>query len=185
MRRTLIAAHRFSGFLSEWSGRLMVIIVLYTIAMIVLNVVLRYVFRMPQVWGFDAIVYPMATAYALAGAYALRHGAHVNVDVLVARLSERGRAVLYLLTFPLLAMFCIALVTAGYDWAARSYRVDETTPGATGWPLFPFKAALPLGALLLLIQGTADFLRNLAVAIWGPGFAEHLDEPGKDDGYEY
>ena len=165
---------------SDLVGMIAGVIVLYTIGMIVLNVVARYAFRSPFAWGFDAMVLPMGCAYALAGAYVLRQGAHVNVDILTSRLSKRGRALLRILTSPFLFAFAGALIWAGYHWALRSYAIGETS-GGVGWLLYPFKAMLPLGAALLVVLAMLYLLRDvLFVATGDRRWADRRDE--SDDG---
>jgi len=157
---------RLAEKVSDWIGVLTGIVVVYTIFIIVFNVIARYVFRAAPGWGFDAMVLPIGCAYALAGAYALRHQAHVNVDVITAALGQRTQAMIRVFTYPLLFLFTGALVWAGYGWAMRSYMIGETS-GGVGWQLYPFKAMLPLGALLFLILGVLYMLRDIWFVVTG------------------
>lgn len=162
----MIKLVRVAERIADWVGVLAGTLVVYTVIIIVFNVVARYVFRSPPAWGFDAMVLPMGCAYALGGVYALRHQAHVNVDILIGVLKPRMQAFIRLLVSPFFLVFLIALVWAGTRWAYRSYSIMETS-GGVGWLLFPFKATLAIGALLFLALGVIYILRDLFFVVTG------------------
>ena len=43
----------------------------------------------------------------------------------------------------------------------------ETEPTSFAPPLWPIKMTIPLGALLILLQGLAKFIRDLQLVIYG------------------
>lgn len=145
-------------------GRAMTLILGFVVLVIGYQVVARYVFRAPPEWGYDMIVYPMGMLYVLAGGYAFRQGAFVLLDTFVGRLAPRQRALLDLATAPLSALFCVALIWGGWDWAERSWRMSETTGSSARIPVSPFKWALVLGATVLLLQIAAKAVRDVRIA---------------------
>jgi hypothetical protein len=53
-----------------------------------------------------------------------------------------------------------ALIYAGYDYAAHSWRIAEhSTVTADGPPLYYFKSAIPLAGALVMLQGLAEMAR--------------------------
>ena len=53
-----------------------------------------------------------------------------------------------------------ALVYAGYDYAALSWRIGEhSTVTAEGPPIYYFKSVIPLAGALVMLQGVAEIVR--------------------------
>ena len=57
------------------------------------------------------------------GAYVLKHGGHVNVDILYGRFSPRIRAIIDLFTWLLFFYFCGLLLVKGWEMAWDSFVV--------------------------------------------------------------
>jgi TRAP-type mannitol/chloroaromatic compound transport system permease small subunit len=86
----------------------------------------RYILNMPTAWIFDVSNMFYGTLFMLAGAYALAQNGHVRGDFLYRSMRPRVQAAfdlaLYLVFFlPGIA----ALLYAGYDYAALSWRIGE------------------------------------------------------------
>jgi TRAP-type mannitol/chloroaromatic compound transport system permease small subunit len=108
--------------------------------------------------------YLFSLVFLLGGAYALRHDAHVRVDVLYGRLGERARAWIDLLgTVLFLLPFSVFMVAASWPSVAASWRVRETSPDPGGLPRYPIKAVVLLAFVLLILQGVAEATRRIAI----------------------
>ena len=59
--------------------------------------------------------------------------------------------------------FWMGLQEAIHSWDIRE--VSEATPWRP--PIYPFKAVIPLAALLLLIQGLSEFSKSMYAALTG------------------
>ena len=101
--------------------------------------------------------------------YTYLHRGHIAVDILVSRLSERRRAILDLVLFPLFFIGVSALVWRIGIAAGDSLRVTEDYTSALGPPIYPYKIMMFVGVSLLLLQGIAKFLRDLRTAFTGAG----------------
>ncbi|MBI3975911.1 MAG: TRAP transporter small permease subunit [Armatimonadetes bacterium] len=123
----------------------------------------RYFFGRPTTWAFD-VSYMMYGSYFIMGsAYTLSRNAHVRGDIFYRNFSERTQAIIDL-TLYLIVFFpaMLALIFIGTDFFLDSYRIRETSPlSPYDTPVYPLKAAIPAGALLLLVQGVAQVLRCL------------------------
>lgn len=123
----------------------------------------RYIMNMPTAWIFDASNMLYGSVFMLAGAYTLAQNAHVRGDFLYGSMRPRMQAsfdlVLYIVFFlPGIA----ALIYAGYDYAALSWRIGEhSTVTADGPPIYHFKAVIPIAGVLVMLQGLAEILRCL------------------------
>jgi TRAP-type mannitol/chloroaromatic compound transport system permease small subunit len=153
--------------ISDWTGKATSYLILPGILVLSLEVVLRYAFNSPTMWAHGTSQRLFATYYILAGAYVLRHNQHVKVDILYNRLSVRKKALLDLFGSIFFFVFCGVLFWKGLDFAWTS--LSQLEPDETPWraPLYPFKMMVPLGALLILLQGLAKLIRDLTTALTG------------------
>jgi TRAP-type mannitol/chloroaromatic compound transport system permease small subunit len=85
----------------------------------------------------------------------------VRRAVLYAFFSPRVQATLDL-TLYILVFFpgVVALVWAGYYYAADSWRINEhSNITAEGPPIYPFKTVIPFAGAILLVQGIVEIIR--------------------------
>jgi TRAP-type mannitol/chloroaromatic compound transport system permease small subunit len=121
----------------------------------------RYVLNQPNPWAFDLMIMMYGTVFMMAGAYTLSKNGHVRGDVLYGFFPPRLQAGLdLLLYFVFFIPGTVALVWAGYTYAAESLAIRETsTLTANGPPLYPFKMVIPIAGILLLMQGIVEMIR--------------------------
>lgn len=151
--------------LSRWSGRLSAWLVLVAMLMMVYEVVRRYVFNSPTLWVHETSTLLLGAMYALTGAFALLERSHVGVDVFYARWPRKIRAVSDLLMSVFLFLFAGTLVVYGWRFFMDSYNLREFSLNWDQMPLFPFKLMIPLGGLLVFLQGVANAIRSLGVLL--------------------
>jgi TRAP-type mannitol/chloroaromatic compound transport system permease small subunit len=141
-------------------------------AVIVWEITMRYIFNRPTIWAHELSIMVFGVLTIMGGAYTLRYRAHVNMDLFYMRFSARGKAILDMLTFPFFLVFVLIILWFGWEFALRSVQNLEISQSNWAPPLWPVKLAIPLGALLLLLQGISNFLSDLHTVITGKGAAE-------------
>jgi len=153
--------------ISEWAGKCTSFLILPGIAILAWEVISRYGFNHPTMWAHGTSQRLFAAYYILGGAYVLRYRDHVNVDIIYFRFSPRVKAILDCITSVAFFAFCGVLLWQGLEFALTS--LAQLEPDDTPWraPIYPVKLMIPVGALLILIQGLANFFRNLFTAITG------------------
>jgi TRAP-type mannitol/chloroaromatic compound transport system permease small subunit len=121
----------------------------------------RYALDNPHAWAFDVMIMFYGTLFMMAGAYTLSMNGHVRGDVLYGFFSPRVQASLDLTLYILFFIpGVVALVWAGYYYAADSWRIDEhSNVTAEGPPIYPFKTVIPLAGSILLLQGIVEIIR--------------------------
>lgn len=149
------------GATSLWVGRLCGLLILCIVALIVSEVIGRSLFESPSVWGDEALTYIAGFAYVLGGSYAMLHRGHVSVDLVYSRFRSLGKRVCNLISFVLFSIYCFALIYFGWEFAALAYAQGETSGTLWNPPIWPLKFAIPIGALLLYLQGLANLLHDL------------------------
>jgi TRAP-type mannitol/chloroaromatic compound transport system permease small subunit len=134
---------------------------LILVAVIVLNVTMRYVFGEGRI-EFEEIQWHLfAIGFLLGLSACLDSDRHIRVDVLYDRLSLQSQAWielygLLLLFFPFVLMLLIFTV----PFIQFSFETAEISDAPGGLPYrWAIKSALSLGMLLLLIAGLGRLLR--------------------------
>lgn len=118
--------------------------------------------------------YLFAAVFLLAAGYTLLSNEHVRVDILNARLATRARLWLELLgTVLFLGPFTLLVLWYGWPYFALSFVSREVSLQAGGLILWPAKLLIPLGFLLLFLQGVSQAVKLIA-ALAGRGAAEPL-----------
>jgi TRAP-type mannitol/chloroaromatic compound transport system permease small subunit len=155
--------------ISEYSGKAVCFLILGAILIMGYEVVARYVFNRPTLWVHELSTMFFGTFVIVGGAQTLLNGGHVKMDVIYSRFSPRVKAIIDLITFPVFLAFVLVLVIKGGQAAWRSVSMLEHASSQWAPPFYPFRLMLPLGALLVMLQGLAGFVRNLLTAIKGEG----------------
>jgi TRAP-type mannitol/chloroaromatic compound transport system permease small subunit len=149
--------------IADWSGRATAWLILPMTLAVTYEVVARHFFRAPTIWAYDVTYMLYGTHFMLGTAYTLMRVGHVRTDMLYHNWSIRRQnlidAVGYLFFFfPAMVLLCYF----GWQEAHHSWVIGETSDASPWRPIiYPFKAVIPLTALLLLIQGVAEFLKSL------------------------
>jgi TRAP-type mannitol/chloroaromatic compound transport system permease small subunit len=101
------------------------------------------------------------SAFMLGCAYTLHKGAHVRTDMLWEKYTERKKGIVDLASYLLLFFpTLITLLVISVDDAWYSFTIQEASEQTPWRPLlWPFRAAIPLSALLLMVQGVSECLK--------------------------
>ncbi len=153
--------------MNEFMGRMVSYLVYPMVLMLVWEVGMRYIFNRPTIWAHELSAFLYAVVFLLGGSYALRWNSHISVEILYVRLSPRTRAVLDLCTWTLFYLFVGLLLWEGLPFAMKSVRRFELAGSVWDPPIWPVKLCIPLGALLMLLQGTTKTLRDLHMVFTG------------------
>lgn len=148
--------------INEIVGRIVSVVAVIFAAIIIYDVFMRYVLNAPTRWAFDVTKQMFGFYFVMLGGYALRHQAHVRVDLLTANLKPLPARIVdglgYLIFF---FPFAWVFTTRSFEFAMRSYAQGETTYGSVQLPVYPLKIAMAVAAGLLLLQGVAELLKIL------------------------
>jgi TRAP-type mannitol/chloroaromatic compound transport system permease small subunit len=157
MQKLLLSIDR----VSTWVGQAFSWLIIGLTVLVSWEVFSRRFFDSPHAFTFDAMIMMYGTLFMMAGAYTLSKNGHVRGDVLYGFFTPRVQAgldlALYLLFF---IPGIIALVWAGYNFAADSWAIKEhSSVTADGPPLYHFKTVIPLAGALILAQGLVEIVR--------------------------
>jgi len=151
---------------SLWTGRLVCWLTVPMFGAMVFEVVGRHFFNAPTLWAYDVSRMLYGALFMLGAGYALSKGVHIRADFIYRNWSVQAQgtvdAVLYVLFyFPGLVVFLWASADFAWDAWDRGERGMDTA-----WMphLGPIRSCLPIGVLLLLVQGVSELLKSLYAA---------------------
>jgi len=147
--------------ISTWCGKVAAWLIILLMTVVCVEVFKRYIMNMPTAWIFDLDNMLYGSAFMLCGAYTLAQNAHVRGDFLYSSMRPRMQAWLDIVLY---AVFFIpgiaALIYAGFDYAADSWRIAEhSNVTADGPPVYHFKSVIPIAGALVMLQGVAEIVR--------------------------
>ncbi|ADE56599.1 Tripartite ATP-independent periplasmic transporter DctQ component [Aminobacterium colombiense DSM 12261] len=157
----------FVDNLNDWMGKILGFLIYPTMFILVYEVIMRYAFNKPTIWAHDTSCMLYGAHFILGGAYALRWGAFVNVEVFYQRFSLRTKAVVDLVTWMLFYAFVGILLWKSVPWAWASVMVQEYSNSPWGPPVWPIKLTIPVAATLVLLQGLTKTIKDFYIAVTG------------------
>lgn len=124
--------------------------------------VLRYTLNLGSNAWLEAQWYLFAAAVMLGAPALLRLNEHVRVDVIYGGRSARAKAWIDLLGLLLFLLpVCWVFAEVSVPYVRDAYVQNELSPSAGGLLRWPVKALLPLGFVLLALQGVAEILKRI------------------------
>lgn len=133
-------------------------------AVIVINVVARYLFSQGRI-EFEELQWHLYSAgFMLTLGWALIVDAHIRVDVVHERFSERVQLWIDFYGYLLFVVpFCVLMIWYGWDFFLYSFKLGEVSASPGGLPYRWFiKAFLVVGFALLLLATLSRVSRILA-----------------------
>ena len=142
------------------------------------NAASRYLFSLSSNAWLEIQWQMFAGIFLLGAAHVLKLNEHVRVDLLYGGASPRRKLwidVVGLTCF----LFPSTLVIAWFAWwfFLASFRLDEYSSNAGGLPLWPVKFLLPLGMLLVFLQGVAELIKRVAALTGATGEVAEYERP--------
>ncbi|MGH1359290.1 MAG: TRAP transporter small permease subunit [Burkholderiaceae bacterium] len=156
-------------WLNLWIGKLVGFLILPLIFAMTYEIFMRKAFTAPTAWAFDISRMLYGAMFILGAAYGLSKGIHIRSDFLYRNWSikTQGRVDLFLyLVFFLPTMTVFLWVST--EWALKAVMGGERGMDSAWMPLLgPIKSSLPVGVLLLLLQGLSETVKSWYAATRG------------------
>lgn len=158
------AWRRFTALLARAIDALMALSVLILIIPVSLQIFSRFTDLIPPfIWTEEAARFLFIWIIMLGAMLGVRESTHFNIDMF-PRLTERGNAVLNLISSVFILVLAIVFAWYGYEFTAFAlYRISELAE----LPLWLIHLAWPLTGLVWLIFLGEQFVDNLRVVSHG------------------
>ncbi|HEY82069.1 MAG TPA: TRAP transporter small permease subunit [Dehalococcoidia bacterium] len=158
---------KYVDLINEWLAKSFAWLIVALVLGMVYSTLMRYAFHRAPLWTYDFTYMAYAVFFMMGAAYTLRLRGHVRVDVIYRFLSPRGQALLdmffsLLCFFPLFFMLIyFSMDNVIFSWQVKERAVESILRA----PIYPLKTVIPLVSLMLLLQGVAEFIRDLYTVI--------------------
>ncbi|MDO9558440.1 MAG: TRAP transporter small permease subunit [Syntrophales bacterium] len=151
--------------LSEWTGKVFSYLLIPLTLCVVFEVVTRS-FDRPTIWTFEMSNFLYGSHFMLVAAYGLLMKSHVGIDLIASRFSMKTQAICSLICYACMYFPFIAVFTYfGFEYSYNSWSLLENSWSAWGPPLYFIKTAIPLTAVLLILQGISEVIKTIDVLV--------------------
>jgi len=150
--------------INEFIGKWVSWAILVSILVSAGNAVIRKAFDMSSNAWLELQWYLFGAAFMLAAAYTLKQNEHIRIDIVYGMFSRRVQHWIDLLGHLLFLMpFVLLMVWYFIPYVALSYHSGEISTNAGGLIVWPAKAILLVGFILLSFQGVSEIIKKIAV----------------------
>ncbi|MXN46944.1 TRAP transporter small permease subunit [Shinella kummerowiae] len=162
--KTLLVFSRLIDSITENIGKAVGWLILIAVLVSAGNAVIRKMFNMSSNAWLEAQWYLFGGAFMLAAAYTLSQNEHIRIDVVYGKFSRRVQHWIDLLGHCLFLMpFVLLMVYFLVPYVLMSYRSGEGSSSAGGLIVWPAKAILLAGFVLLAAQGVSEIIKKIAI----------------------
>jgi C4-dicarboxylate transporter DctM subunit len=183
----MVAMKKIARFLGEaidraveWSSTLAGCFLLITAFITTYEVFFRYVLNSPTHWTLDLSIYLLIWFSYASLASLQKHRRHIRVDLLITHFSPRTREIWEITTTIVFLFFILWMAYYVTEYAVASFKNREY-----GWAmwrvlLWPVKAAMPFGTILLGLYIIKDLVARFQVLATLPaqeGKKRFFDQP--------
>ncbi len=139
------------------------LLVFYTmlVATMAVEVVRREIFAYSSIWGEEIVRYAFIYLAWIGAAAAVRERAHIRIDVLLAYVGPRTKALLYIFGDLVMVAVAVLAVWWSFETLSVSWKFGSVSHGLRISMVW-FLAAVPLGFSLMLFRLAQSLLRDIA-----------------------
>ena len=161
--RPLLAISAGIDLLNEKIGYICNWLVLWSCIISGGNAMVRYAYDQSSNAWLEVQWYMFAVIVMFGASYTLKRNEHVRVDLLYMTLGRRGQLWIDILgTLVFLLPTCVILAWLSWPFFMQSYLVEEHSSNAGGLLRWPIKLVLPVGFLLVALQGLSEVIKRVA-----------------------
>lgn len=162
--KTLLVFSRLIDAITANIGKAVGWLILIAVLVSAGNAVIRKMFNMSSNAWLEAQWYLFGGAFMLAAAYTLSQNEHIRIDVVYGKFSRRVQHWIDLLGHCLFLMpFVLLMVYFLVPYVLMSFRSGEGSSSAGGLIVWPAKAILLAGFVLLAFQGVSEIIKKIAI----------------------
>jgi TRAP-type mannitol/chloroaromatic compound transport system permease small subunit len=161
---SLLALSRGIDRMNEIIGKAVGWLILAAILVSATNAIIRKAFNTSSNAWLELQWYLYGAAFLLAAAYTLKQNEHVRIDIVYGLFSRRIQHWIDLFGhFFFLMPFTLLMVYYFVPYFSQSYQSGEVSTNSGGLTIWPAKALLLIGFILLALQGVSEIIKKIAV----------------------
>ena len=147
---------------SDVFGLVAMYLVFLMMGVLLLDAVTRNIIEYPLHWCIEMAQFTLAAYYTVGGAWSLKSGEHVRMDLIYDNLSERGKARMDLFTSTFMIFFLITLLFGSIS--STIYAIEYNQRNFSMWnpSMVPIKVIMVFGISLMLLQAFSTAIKDFA-----------------------
>jgi TRAP-type mannitol/chloroaromatic compound transport system permease small subunit len=162
--RDLLAVARGIDRLTAWVGKFVMWMILLAVVVSAGNAIVRKAVN----WSSNSLLelqwYLFGAAFMGAAAYTLQQNEHIRIDIFYGTRTRRTQHWIDLLGHVVFTLPFVVLMTwmlVPYAWAA--FKIGQISTNAGGLLIWPARAILAAGFVLLIAQVISEIIKKIAV----------------------
>jgi TRAP-type mannitol/chloroaromatic compound transport system permease small subunit len=160
----LLALSRGIDRINEVIGKSVAWLILVAIIVSATNAIVRKVFNVSSNAWLELQWYLFGAAFMLASAYTLKQNEHIRIDIVYGAFSRRVQHWIDLLGHILFLMpITLLMIYLLWPYTLQAIRSGEMSSNAGGLIIWPARAVLLGGFILLGFQGVSEIIKKIAV----------------------
>lgn len=160
----LLALSRMIDAVTAFIGRHIIWLILAAILVSAVNAIIRKAFDMSSNAWLELQWYLFGAVFMMAAAYTLQRNEHIRIDIVSGRLSQNARNWIDIAGHVLMLLpFTALMIYESIPFVLYALRSGEMSGSAGGLIIWPARAFVLAGFLLLFIQGISELIKRIAV----------------------
>jgi len=160
---SLLSLSRLIDGMTNLIGRAMMWFLLATTLISASNAIIRKIFNVSSNGFLEIQWYLFAAVFMLGSGYAFLKNAHVRIDFVSSKFSDRGRNIVDVIgivafVFPL----CYLMIKLSWPVFENAWVSGEMSSNAGGLIRWPVYGLIPLGFVILAVQAVSELIKRLA-----------------------
>jgi TRAP-type mannitol/chloroaromatic compound transport system permease small subunit len=148
--------------ISDYVGYAAMALIFVMVGVLLLDAVMRNVVQIPLHWCIEFAQFTLAAYYFMGGAWSLKAGEHVRMDLLYERLSPRGKHWLDLVTVFCLLFYLVLLQIGSISSLEYAIETDERRFSMWNPSMIPIKALMVACIFLMILQAVSLMFKHVA-----------------------
>jgi TRAP-type mannitol/chloroaromatic compound transport system permease small subunit len=147
---------------SRKEGEFSALLILPLTIVVIYEVVMRYAFDAPTIWGFELTTFLYGVHFMLGLAYTDVTDGHVRVDIFTARAKPRTQAMIVIFSNLVIFLPVFTCMTI-WAWKYANTSTLQHELNSTSWApaVWPIKLIMAVAFSFLLIQGISTVLKAI------------------------
>jgi TRAP-type mannitol/chloroaromatic compound transport system permease small subunit len=162
--QALIALSRGIDRVTEFIGKSVMWLIFVAILVSAGNAIMRKVINWSSNSLLEAQWYLFGAAFLMASAYTLKQNEHIRIDIVYGMWRSRTRHWIDLLGHIFFLMpFVLMMTWLLVPYVYQAWKIGQISTNAGGLIIWPARAFLLAGFVLLIFQGISEIIKKIAI----------------------
>jgi TRAP-type mannitol/chloroaromatic compound transport system permease small subunit len=160
----LVSIARAIDRFTEFVGKSVMWLILVAVLVSAINAIIRKLFNISSNSWLELQWYLFGAAFLGAAAYTLQQNEHIRIDIFYGSRSRRTQHWIDLFGHVFFLMpFVVLMVWQLVPYALQAYNSGQISTNTGGLIIWPARALLAAGFILLFFQGISEIIKKIAV----------------------